>query len=162
MRHTFTTTLQNPTGYGYILVVPPAIVQDFLDQHGKRVVVTFNQGHRWHAALMAHGAFGHYIMVGKQQLKKAGLDGDEEIEVELVADTSKYGAEVPEELEAVLETDPEGQRAFEGMTDGGKRSVIFMVARYKTTDSRIEKALDVLEKLKLGITDRKILGKKGF
>ena len=69
---------------------------------------------------------------------------------------------VPEEFAAVMETDPEGEAAFEKLKDGTKRGLLYMVAKLKDTDRRIEKSLDLMEKLKLGITDRRVLGKWGF
>ncbi len=162
MSHSFSSTLRSPSGWGNLLIVPTEIALEFKAHHGHRTIVTVNDRYSWHAALMFHGEFGHYIMMSKDKLKKLDLEPDEGVEVQLEPDTSKYGAELPEEFEAVLDTDPEGQRAFEGLTDGAKRSLIFMVSRYKTTDGRIEKALDLLEKLKMGITDRKILSKKGL
>ena len=149
------------TSHTYLLVVAVDIARPFVERHGRRVIVEIN-GHYWHAALSAHRDYGYYVMVSKANLKAADIDPEAEIEVSVWPDESKYGVDVPEEFLAVLETDPEGEAIFERMTDGGKRSVIHIVKRIKTSDNRIEKSLELLEKLKMGITDRRLLNKKGF
>jgi uncharacterized protein YdeI (YjbR/CyaY-like superfamily) len=83
-------------------------------------------------------------------------EGDIEA-VEIEADTTTYQAEMPEELEEILNTDPDGMEVFEALTPGRQRSILFMIGRLKRIDSRIRKALSVVEKLKMGVTDLKQL-----
>ena len=150
------------TSHTYLLVLAVEIARPFVDTHGRRVIVEINGHHSWHAALSPHRDYGYYVMVSKANSKAADIDPEAEIEVVIRPDESKYGVEVPEEFLAVLETDPEGEAIFERMTDGGKRSVIHIVKRVKSSDNRIEKSLELMEKLKMGITDRRLLNKKGF
>ncbi|WP_161991923.1 YdeI/OmpD-associated family protein [Flagellimonas algicola] len=72
-------------------------------------------------------------------------------------DTSKYGVEMPEELEAVLSTDMDAETIFESFTDGKKRSIIYMISGYKNSQTRIDKSLLLCENLKRGVKDNKAL-----
>ncbi|MFD2561455.1 YdeI/OmpD-associated family protein [Aquimarina rubra] len=67
---------------------------------------------------------------------------------------------MPEELEAVLQSDPEASEIFESFTDGMKRSLIYYVLGFKNSQTRIDKALIITENLRLGIRDKKLLMKK--
>ena len=60
---------------------------------------------------------------------------------------------MPEELSAVLETDEEATLVFEKLTPGKKRSIIHYIATAKQTDTRISRALKIVDFLKMGITD---------
>lgn len=58
-----------------------------------------------------------------------------------------------EELEAVLKSDPEPKTGFKQLTEGRKRAVINYIKRYKVTQTKIDKAIAITEKIKMGITD---------
>ena len=62
---------------------------------------------------------------------------------------------MPEEFSAVLESDPEAADIFESFTDGKKRSLIYYVLRFKSSQLRIDKALIISENIKIGVTDPK-------
>lgn len=56
--------------------------------------------------------------------------------------------EVPEELEAVLEQDPDGRRVWDTFTTGMQRSLIHYITSVKNVDSRIKRSLELVEKAK--------------
>jgi len=66
-------------------------------------------------------------------------------------DTTKYGVEMPEELNAVLLSDYEAFEIFESLTAGKKRGIIYAIARYKNSQTKIDKALLMCENLKKGV-----------
>jgi uncharacterized protein YdeI (YjbR/CyaY-like superfamily) len=80
--------------------------------------------------------------------KKLGLEAGDEVSVELVADDSRYGAEMPEELAEVMRQDPEGDKLFHALTSGMQRTLIYMIAGAKNIDKRIHLALIVMDHLK--------------
>ncbi|MEO1012933.1 MAG: YdeI/OmpD-associated family protein [Bacteroidota bacterium] len=71
--------------------------------------------------------------------------------------TSKYGVDVPEEFEAVLLSDHEAEKIFESLTAGKKRGIIYTIARYKNSQTRIDKSILLCENLKRGIRDQRDL-----
>ncbi|WP_439152678.1 YdeI/OmpD-associated family protein [Winogradskyella sp.] len=71
-------------------------------------------------------------------------------------DTSKYGVEMSEKLEAVLLSDYNAFTIFENLTPGRQRSIIYLIGRYKSSQLRIYKLLIITENIKRGITDQKL------
>ncbi|MHA7057704.1 YdeI/OmpD-associated family protein [Aquimarina sp. M1] len=114
---------------------------------------------RFHAALLKRKDQFSFMFSKKKQ-QQLGVFPNDYFRVQLVEDTSKYGVEIPEELEAVLESDPEASEIFESFTDGMKRSLIYYVLGFKNSQTRLDKALIITENLKMGIKDKKQLIKK--
>jgi uncharacterized protein YdeI (YjbR/CyaY-like superfamily) len=46
---------------------------------------------------------------------------------------------------------------FEDLTDGNKRGLIYVVSSVKSSDKRIERALKIVEKLKIGVTSPRLI-----
>ncbi len=144
------------------IIVPDTIVKVFLDYGHKRVItkITFeNKSVTFHAALQKYQNRYH-ITFNKANQKKLGVFPTDYFTVELSEDVSKYGVEMPEEFDAVLQSDPEAFEIFEGLTDGKKRSLIYYILKIKNSQNRIDKALIITENLKRGIRDNRELIKK--
>ncbi|GAB5399823.1 MAG: hypothetical protein Aureis2KO_14080 [Aureisphaera sp.] len=143
-------------GY-HSVYIPDSIAEVFHSAGHKRVLVQASLGenmHSFHAALRK--IKGQYqIMFGKNNQKAIYLNPNESFELQLFEDTTKYGVEMPEEFGAVLESDPEALDAFEALTEGRKRGLIYTILSFKNSQTRIDKALIIAENLKLGITDRR-------
>ncbi len=69
---------------------------------------------------------------------------------------------MPEEFQAVLDSDPEAMQIFEGFTQGKQRSLIYYILRFKNSQTRIDKALIITENMKMGITHGPDLVKPHF
>ena len=95
-------------------------------------------------------------MFSKQKQKELGVVLNDYLELQIFEDTSKYGVDMPEELEAVLLTDYDAYQMFAAFTPGKQRSIIYSVIRIKNSQSRIDKSLILCENLKRGITDPKL------
>lgn len=146
----------------HTIIVPQTIVNLFIKAGHKRVIVEIafnNKSVKFHAALQKYQ--GHYhVMFNKQNQKTLGILPNDYFEVTLTPDTSKYGVEMPEELDAVLQSDPEAYDIFESLSDGKKRSLIYYILKIKSSQNRIDKSLIITENLKRGIRDNKELIKK--
>ncbi len=115
----------------------------------------------FHAALRKR--LGRYVITfGKQKQKELGVFPSDYFQMELFEDTSKYGVIMPKEMEAVFESDPEASGIFSNFSDGKKRSLIYYIKRFKTSQTRIDKALLISENIKLGIMDQRELVKKHY
>ena len=145
-------------GY-HSVIIPDSVAEKFAKTGHKRVQVFafhYNKQICFHAALQK--IKGQYrIMFAKKHQKEIGLEPHEGFYLQLHEDTSKYGVEMPEELQAVLDSDPEAIQIFDDLTDGKKRGVIYTILRYKNSQTRIDKALILTNNLKLGVTDMKEL-----
>lgn len=113
----------------------------------RRVVCTLNGREEFQCALMPSGG-EFYIMVNKAVRTRLEIVHGQTIEVSLRPDDSKYGMPMPEELEEVLKQDPDGDRLFHRLTAGKRRSLMWIVGKGKDEDTRIHRALAVVEHLK--------------
>jgi hypothetical protein len=90
----------------------------------------------------------HYILLNREVCKKLNLLLNDEIEVVLVKDESKYGMPLSEEMQEVFFSDPEGSELFHQLTPGKQRTLIHVVNKYKSSHLRIEKTFVILDHLK--------------
>lgn len=150
------TTIFKSGGTCYIQL-PEDLAKRFISTGNKRVICNIDERFEFHCAILRSQAIGYYIMMGKKNLKKGNLSEGQKIEVSLLPDTTKYQAEIPEELEEVLKSDFEGSEIFHQLTPGKQRSIIYIVTAVKSTDKRIERALKILENIKMGITSNRNL-----
>ena len=114
--------------------------------------------------ITVYGALKRYqgsfvISFGKRYQKELGVTLKDHFEMQLSEDDTEFGVAVPEELSAVLESDPEAQEIFNSFTDGKKRSLVFYVLRFKNSQTRIDKSLIIADNIRMGITDPRELTK---
>lgn len=147
------------TGKYYSLQLPEAIVRPFLEKDQRRVkVVASYEGKEVHFHAAIQKRKGAYFMIfGKRHQKELGIFPNDYFQLQLFKDTTKYGVEIPEELQAVFDMDPEAVAIFDQLPDGTSRGLIYAIARYKASQTRIDKALLLCENLKRGLRDRQML-----
>ena len=130
------------------VLIPFEIFKPFADKKMSRVKVEVNylgQSITFYAAIKKDKKSGDYrMMFSKQKQKELNLNLADEFEMQLFEDTSKYGVEMPEELEAVLDA----YEIFESLTKGKQRSIIYGIKRFKGTQNKVNKALILCENLK--------------
>ncbi len=138
---------ENASGWQYI-TVPREAGERFPRKGGsRRVICTINGTETFPCALMPYeGVFT--IVVNKARRKKLGILPGDVLEVEIAADESKYGMPMPEELEEVLNQDPEGRELFDALRPGQRRSMMFYIGKLKDIDRRIHSALIFVEHIK--------------
>lgn len=134
--------------YGRNVKVPDDIVQYFKDLNVKRLVAEFNDEAINHCALMSAGKGVYFVNINKSICKQLKLEIGDKVSISLQEDTSKYGMPVPEEMEELLKVDPEGEKYFENLSDGKKRTLLHMIGLPKTSATRLKKAVVVLDYLK--------------
>lgn len=114
----------------------------------RRVVCTINGELSFQCSLMPNGQGQYYISVNKENRSRLGIGPGDRVQVQLERDHSKYGLPMPEELQAVLDQDPDGNKMFHALTNGKQRSLIYFVSKGKDIDRRIDHSLIILEHLK--------------
>lgn len=114
-----------------------------------RVKGTFN-GAPFDLAVQHMKDGSRYFAVSAPLRKAAGIAIGDKVNVFLkLVDPDKL--DVPEELEAVLEQDPDARKAWDKLTTGYQRGLIHYVTSVKNVDSRIERSLKLLERAKAGL-----------
>ncbi|GEQ85919.1 hypothetical protein ULMS_14270 [Patiriisocius marinistellae] len=142
----------------YFVILPEALAEQFLNAGHKRarVVASFNKKEiSFHAAIRKIKGV-YRMMFSKQHQKELGMCPSDYFTIQFFENTTKYGVEMPEELEAVLESDLEFMEAFQTLTDGKKRNLIYTIKRYKSSQTKIDKAITISENLKRGIVDQRL------
>jgi hypothetical protein len=139
----------DPPGSGWHFIHVEAVTgEKFEKREGSRRVICSINGHEgFQCALMPSGG-RFYIMVSKEKRARFGISAGDTLKVELIEDISELGAPMPEELQEVLNQDPDGQIYFDKLTAGKKRSVMYFVGKIKDIDKRIHTALIFLEHIK--------------
>ena len=134
------------------IFIPEEIYTPFADKNMSRakVKILFNDEILdFYAAVKRDKSSGNFkMMFSKQKQKELNLSLGDEFEMQLFEDTSKYGVDVPEELEEVFLTDYEAFKIFETLTKGKQRSIIYGLKRFKTSQQKIDKALIMCENLR--------------
>ncbi|WP_018128084.1 YdeI/OmpD-associated family protein [Balneola vulgaris] len=115
---------------------------------GTRLICRVNDNPPFQCGLVALGGGAAYISLNKARLKSFGLTLGNEVQVHLELDQSKYGLEVPEELQALLEQDEEGAKLFDTLTDGQQRYIIYYVSQVKSSALKIDRAIMMIRNLK--------------
>jgi hypothetical protein len=144
-----TTLVKSKTGSGWHFLIFDGSVSDklgFVDRF-RRVLCSINGGKQFHCALMPDG-HELYIIVNKKHRDALGIVAGDEVNVVLEKDESKYGLPMPEEFQAVLDQDEDGDRLFHALGKGQQRSVIYLLSRPKDIDVRIHHSLIVVQHLK--------------
>ena len=139
--------LDNPL-WTVVFPVPQNIAEDILSQKEDRRIICTVGSLSKHCALMHDGQGGFYILMNKTECKKLKIEPGSTCKLKVELDQSKYGMHVPEAFEAVMETDPEGERLFEALTPGKKRSALHMLGKIKDEALQIERILIFFEHLK--------------
>lgn len=146
----FTGKLSESTNklWGSHIVVPSAIANIFLEQGTQRVVCTLNNKISYQCAIVPYSNGLRVIVVNKANFKKLNLAFNSEVQVTLEKDESEFGLPMPEELAELLMQDEDGNRYFQALTDGKKRTLLYIIAKPKNSDIRIRYAILVIEHLK--------------
>lgn len=143
--------LQNMAGHIYCIALADKTVKQLTTGGNKRVVCTINKEVKLHAAIMRTKEGMHYIMVASKYVKQLKIKAGSMVDAEIAKDTSELQFHVPEEFTEVFATDPEAEKIFASLTNGNKRGLIALVNMVKSSDKKIERALRIADKLKLGV-----------
>ena len=152
--------LEKSGSWGYCIILPPAVAEPLMVSGNKRVMCTLNGNLALHSAIMKSKEGEYYITISSKVCKQLGLSGGNKVKIHLQVDTAEHQFSMPEELQEVLDSDPEAATAFDALTDGKKRGIMHLVTLVKSADKRIERALLIAYKIKMGITSPQLLLKK--
>lgn len=139
----------NRGGYFY-LTVPAEVAKQFPKGKSTRLICIINEKIELSSGLnhLKNGDF--FIIVATRHVKALKKKAGDVVEFTIREDSRPLGVEMPEVLEALLEQDADLAMIFEGLTDGKKRSLIFMIMKLKDVDKQIQNATRFLSDVKNG------------
>ena len=145
--------------WAFQLEVPAEISSKYIQGTNRRIIIAINDSDSIKCALMPDGKGAWFILMNKQIRDKLGLNLGESVQVEIEKDSSEYGLDMPDEFRELLNQEEEAKVYFDNLTPGKKRNLIYIISKVKNTDSRLRKALAIVQHLKefRGELDFKIL-----
>ena len=147
--------------YGHHIIVPENVFEYFFDKKIKRFMGIINGEHEFPCAMMpkGNGIYFINININADIRKKFNLQIGSKMHFHLKADESKYGMPMPEEMSELLKIDDDANNFFHALTKGKQRSLLYLIAKPKSSDTRLNKAIVITEHLKRqkGKLDFKIL-----
>jgi hypothetical protein len=139
---------ENTNLWHFHIHVPRKTAEKFIDGNDRRIVCTLNKTETFQAALMPSGKGDFFILVNKKLRDRLKLRDADEVFVELEKDTSEFGLPMPEEFAELMDQDYAGKEHFMALTDGKKRTLLYIIGKPKSPDLRIRNGIAVLEHLK--------------
>lgn len=142
--------------YGqHVIDVPSEAVAHVNGLGSKRVIAELELDGKTlkiHGSLHPQADGQGFVQVGSKGMKQLGASSGDVVEVRLRNDDTLYQCEFPDAMAEVLATDPLAQAAFERLRPGTVRGFLFWVLDVKSADKQVERALQVAEGLKHGVT----------
>lgn len=134
--------------YYYHIIIPDDIVQHFKSAKVTRLQIQYNDEVTVSGGMISAGNGQYFLIVNKELRMKFGWNAGSEMIVKLKPDESKYGMPMPEELAEALALDPEVDQLFHALTPGKQRNLIYLVSKPKGVETRIKKAVVIMQHLK--------------
>jgi hypothetical protein len=147
------------SGMHYFLV-DERDIKKHLKLNDRRCICNVNNSIDFHCAIMKKKEGSYYINLGLKIIKSLKLKLGDSVNATFKEDGTEYKFEFSEELFEVLKSDLRANKVFESLSDGNKRSLIYLISAVKSSDKKIERALKIAEKLKAGITSAKEIMKR--
>ncbi|MCF2447677.1 YdeI/OmpD-associated family protein [Dyadobacter sp. CY345] len=148
----FESILERLPGKGglFYMSVPVEIAQQFMpDRKPVRMVCLLNNQVKFQCAIMPKSDGGYYINVGTPLRTEGKFTLGCKLSAEVWQDESQYGRDMPEELAELLAIDEIGDKLFHALLPGHQRGIIHYVASSKVVQTRIDRAIKMLDRLKI-------------
>ena len=143
MRFHSTVELGGKTATG--IQVPEEVVQAL--GGGLRPAVTVSVGSHTYRTTVAPMAGRFYIPLSRENREAAGVQADDEVEVDIDLDTEPRVMEAPDDLAQALSLDPTAETFFDSLSFSHRRAYVDWITGAKkpeTRERRIAQAVEML------------------
>ena len=111
------------------------------------------RGHTWRTTPGVYGGVGH-IVVSRAVKAATGVDAGDRVRVTMELDTEPRTVEVPRDLRAALDREPESARAFDRMSFTHRRECVEWVEEAKRPETRARRVAGTVERVREGRAPR--------
>ena len=146
MRFSTTVLLGGRTATG--LVVPPEVVEAL--GAGKKPAVTVTVGGHTYRSTVAPRGGQFMIPLSAEHRTAAGVAAGDTVEVDVELDTEPRVVEVPADLAAALDADPDARRRFDAMSYSHQLQHVLAVDAAKTAATRERRVAAVVTAMREG------------
>lgn len=133
-------------GGNHFVSVPVSVSKFFGERGSVRVLGTVN-GIEVDRALIPDGEGGHHIIIGTDVRKKLKAVEGTKLSFDIYRNPNPTDIDIPEELSAAIEMEPEAIRKFAKMTPGMKRNMAYWVNSGKLPETRAKRAVEILRRI---------------
>ncbi len=129
--------LEKRKGGYFFLKIEAEIINQFKNKRHTRFLCTLENSLTFQCGLNHLGDGNFFIILSSKNLQTVNKKLGDKMHFELNEDPNPLGVEMPQVLEAFLEQDETIKAAFEKLTLGKKRSLIFALGKIKDIDKQI-------------------------
>ena len=141
-----TTIVQDGNNTG--IEVPPGIIEALGSGKRPPVKVTLN-GYTYRSTVAVMGG-AYMISLSAANRAAAGVEGGQELDVELELDTEPRTVELPAEFAAALDAEPKARETFDKLSPSNKGWHVLQVTEAKTDETRQRRIAKQVAALKEG------------
>ncbi len=134
--------------YSYHILIPNHVMRWIRTLNTKRLMCSINGSSEVHTSYIAAGQGRFFIKVNKELRSTLDLSTGCKCDVVLSEDQSQYGMPCPVEMEEILHQDPEADLYFHALSPGKQRNLLYLVNKARKSDTRIHRAIVIVEHLK--------------
>jgi hypothetical protein len=145
MAQTFRTTLRQEGKTATGFEVPPEVVEALGGGKRPPVTITIN-GYTYRSTVFPYTE-AYMLPLAAEHRSAAGVEAGQQMEVTLELDTAPRVLEIPPELAAALDADPQAKAFFDGLSYSNKRVFTLNVEgtnNPETKARRVEKAIGLM------------------
>src|SRR5215203_1971737 len=134
------------SNYHY-LEIDRETVSAFEKKRATRLICVVDEKISYACGLNHLGNGNFFIIVSKARLKLLNKTAGDAVEFEIFEDPNPLGVEIPKVLQILLADDKEVRAAFDKLTDGKKRSLIYSTKNIKDIDLQVRRILNFISSL---------------
>jgi len=147
MRFRATLETEGKTATG--INVPAEVVDALGGGKRPRVTVTINGQHTYRSSVAVLG--GRYMLgVSAENRAAAGVEGGQDVDVELELDTAPREVTVPPDFASALAAEPAARATFDGLSYSNKSWHVLQIDGAKTDETRQRRIAKSVEALRAG------------
>ena len=146
-KHEFDVEVQKDPQYDVTAIMLPFSVEKIFGKKGLVKVKGTINGYPFRNAISPQGDGTHYMVVNKELRKASGVKGGDVVRIVMEIDTDERLVEVPEDFQAILDTNPDAKTFFDGLTASYRGKYVTWITSAKKAETRTARLEKVIEKL---------------
>jgi Domain of unknown function (DUF1905)/Bacteriocin-protection, YdeI or OmpD-Associated len=137
--------LEKQKGGYFYLKIDAEVINQLKNKSKTRIICTLDEKVSFQCGLNHLGDGNFFIILSKKNLQLAEKTLGSTVSFTLEEDPNPLGVDMPEVMEAIFDQDQILKAAFERLTDGKKRSIVYTILKIKDVDKQIQKTIELID-----------------